>query len=180
MSDDIITEILRREGWDKYTNDPDDRGGPTKWGITQKAWSDYIGRDATENDIKDIDEQEARDFYTEIYVIAPNFHKILNETVRELVIDCGVNHGPLRAVKWVQRSAFVARDGNLGPISLNAINMMDPLECFLETLAYRIRLYGRIVSRDHSQAKWISGWNNRAAGFLEDAGNRIAQGQGAV
>lgn len=177
---DIVTEIMRREGWDKYTNHPADRGGPTKWGITQKAWSDYIGVPATEDAIKAITEDEARSFYLEIYVLTPNFHKINNEHVRELVIDCGVNHGPSRAAKWIQRSAFVTRDGKLGPISLHAINRMNPLECFLETLAYRIRLYGRLVSKNHSQAVFAAGWNNRAAGFLEAAGYRVAQGQAAV
>jgi lysozyme family protein len=177
---DIISEILIREGGGKYTNDPKDRGGPTKWGITQKAWGDYIDRPATIGDIKSITEETAYDFYREEYVFKPKFHMINNENLRELVIDCGVNHGTSRAAKWIQRAAMVKKDGLLGPISLKAINMAQPLELYLETTAYRIRLYGRIVSRDRSQARFISGWNNRVAMFLEEAGQRIAEGLPAV
>lgn len=177
---DIITEIMVREGWDKYTNHPADRGGPTKWGITAKAWSAYIDRLATEDDIKDITEEEARDFYEEVYVLGPSFHKIINPHLRELVIDCGVNHGVRRGAKWVQRSVFVKQDGVIGPKTLAAINSRDPLEVYLEVIAYRVKLYGRLISKNHSQAVFAAGWNNRAAGFLEQAGDRIAQGKDPV
>lgn len=180
MSDAIITEILKREGWDAYTNNPADRGGPTKWGITLKAWEEYVDHPCTEDDIKAISEGQARDFYQEIYITEPGFHQIENEHVRELIIDCGVNHGPVRAAKWLQRSLMVRKDGYLGPITFGVLENTDPLEVFLETLAYRIKLYGRLVSRDHSQAVFAAGWNNRAAGFLEQAGNRLAEGQSAV
>jgi lysozyme family protein len=175
ITEEIIADILLKEG-KKYTNHPADRGGPTKWGITQQAWGEYIERPATESDIRNITEQEAYDFYEEVYIYAPSFHKIINENLRGLVVDCGVNHGPGRAARWVQRSTMVKRDGDLGPISLGAINSTDPLEIYLETTAYRIKLYGRIVRKDHGQAVFISGWNNRAASFLEDAGDRIAEG----
>ena len=171
---------MRREGWDKYTNRPNDRGGPTKWGITLKAWQDYVGHTCTENDIKAINEGQARDFYSEEYVVGPGFDKIKNRYVRELVVDCGVNHGPRRAAKWVQHSVFVKQDGILGPISLEAVNQHDPLEVYLETLAYRIKLYGRLVTKDPRQAEFAAGWNNRAASFLEAAGQRIATGLEAV
>ena len=33
-TEQVITDILRREGWPKYTNRAADKGGPTKGGIT--------------------------------------------------------------------------------------------------------------------------------------------------
>ncbi|STE86759.1 Predicted lysozyme (DUF847) [Escherichia coli] len=33
--DEIFDEILGKEGG--YVNHPDDKGGPTKWGITEKV-----------------------------------------------------------------------------------------------------------------------------------------------
>ena len=59
---DIIEKTMRREGWDKYTNRASDRGGPTKWGITQGAWSGYINRLATINEIKAITEAKVLRF----------------------------------------------------------------------------------------------------------------------
>lgn len=178
--DDLITEIMRREGWDKYTNDPDDLGGPTKWGITQKAYAAYLGMPPHLVDVSRIEEQEARDFYLAQYVLRPQFHRIINHNLRELVVDCGVNHGTSRASRWLQRAAEVYIDGVVGPMTIAAVNAKNPLELFLEVLAYRVRFYGRIVSRNRSQAKFISGWNNRAAGFLEAAADRIAGGHQPV
>jgi len=39
-----IDALIEREGGDKYTNDPNDSGGPTRWGITQFVES-YVGQD---------------------------------------------------------------------------------------------------------------------------------------
>lgn len=33
--DEIFDEVLGKEGG--YVNHPDDKGGPTKWGITEKS-----------------------------------------------------------------------------------------------------------------------------------------------
>lgn len=38
----IVDDILRREG-STFTDRPNDRGGPTKYGVTQTAWDDYVG-----------------------------------------------------------------------------------------------------------------------------------------
>jgi len=177
---EVITEIMRREGWDTYTNHPADRGGPTKWGITLKAWQDYVNHPVTEDDIKAINEGQARDFYMKLYIVEPNFDGIQNQHVQELVIDCGVNHGTSRAAKWVQKAVDVKQDGVIGPISIERINNTNPLEVFLDILAYRIKLYGRLVTKNPEQAVFASGWNNRAAGFLEAASSRVSAGLGAV
>ena len=178
--DEVITEIMKREGWDTYTNHPADRGGPTKWGITLKAWEDYVDHSCTEDDIKAINEGQARDFYMKLYIAGPHFDDIENEHVRELVIDCGVNHGTSPAAKWLQKAVEVEQDGAIGPISLADINSTDSLKMFLDVVAYRIQFYGRLVTDKPEQAVFAAGWNNRAAGFLEDASSRIAAGLGAV
>lgn len=163
---DLITEVLVREGWDKYTNDPDDRGGPTKWGITIGRWSDYIGREATELDVQLITELQARTFYLLEYVNRPHFDMIENEFLRELVVDCGVNHGVTRAAKWLQRAVGARQDGKVGPRTLEAVNSARVERTYLRIAAYRVKFYGQIVRRDRTQAKFIGGWNNRAADFI--------------
>lgn len=182
MIDEIITDVLKAEGWDSYTNDPADRGGPTKWGITQKAWSEYRGRDVTEQDIKDITEAQARDFYEKLYVIGPRFNQ-LPYLIRPLVIDSGVNSGVRAASKWVQRAVGTKRDGWIGPITIQKAMEANHVSVFLRIVSYRCKLYGRLVAHDKQlkaaqdagfklQARFASGWNNRVMGFLEKlAGN---------
>ena len=163
--DEIITDILKAEGWDKYTNDPVDRGGPTKWGITQKAWSQYVGHPASEDEIKAITEQQARIFYEGVYVKAPKFDQ-LPPLLIPMVTDCGVNHGVRAASKWVQRAVGAKQDGWIGAKTLDAVTSQNLIATYTHICSSRFKLYGRIVSRDHSQAKYAGGWNNRGAKWL--------------
>lgn len=165
MIQDTITELLKAEGWDRYTNHPADRGGPTRWGITQKAWGEALGRPATVNDVRAITEQQARDFYYERYVKAPRYDE-LPEDLMPLVVDCAVNHGTKRATQWLQRSVGVLADGVIGPVTLAAVRSQSARAVYLRICAHRTRFYGAVVGRDHSQAAFISGWNNRAAKWI--------------
>lgn len=165
MIDELITEVMKAEGWDKYTNRPNDRGGPTKWGITLKAWAEWRGHDCTEDDVKAITEPQARDFYEKLYVIGPRFHH-LPERIMPLVIDCGVNHGIRRASKWLQLAVGARADGVVGPKTIEAVQAANPIAIHLRISASRIKLYGRLVTKDPTQAEFAWGWNNRAAKFL--------------
>ena len=181
MIDEIITDVLKAEGWDEFTNDPADRGGPTKWGITQKAWSDCIGHPATEQEIRDINESTARMFYGDMYIVGPGFDQ-LPKMLMPLVIDSGVNSGVRAASKWVQRAVGAKQDGFIGPMTIRQVQESNHVSTFLRIVSYRCKLYGRLVGRDKQlkaaqdagfklQARFASGWNNRVMGFLE----RLAQ-----
>ena len=165
MIDELITEVMKAEGWDTYTDHPADRGGPTKWGITLKAWQEWRAHDVSADDVKAITEPQARDFYEKLYVIGPSFH-LLPDRIIPLAVDCGVNHGTGRASKWVQEAVGTKQDGVLGPISLKAAQDSNHIATYLQIVATRVKFYGRLVSKDHTQAVFASGWNNRAAKFL--------------
>jgi lysozyme family protein len=174
----IIDGVLRREG-DRYTNHPADRGGPTRWGITLTAWREYKQDPSLQAaDVERITQAEAREFYAFVHIRKPRFDLVVDESLRELLIDAGVNHGVRQSVLWIQRAAGVTADGVLGPISLEAINAAAPLALFLEVAGARLRLYGLLTSRDPElkraklagirlQAENTAGWCNRLAEFLE-------------
>ena len=164
-TDDIINDILRREGG--YVHHAADKGGPTHRGVTQAVLSEWLGRPASIDDVKNLTEHETREIYTEIFVMRPGFLSIKNDAVRTLAVDCAVNHGAKQAVKLLQRSARVFPDGILGPITRDAANRMAPGELYRRLCASRVRLYGEIISRDHSQAVFAAGWLRRAAEFIE-------------
>ncbi len=177
MFEELITHILKAEGWDTYTNHPADRGGPTKWGITQKAWAEYRGRDVSIQEMQEITEQQARDFYEKLYIIAPRFNA-LPEKIIPLVVDSGVNSGVRTASKWVQRAVGAVQDGFIGPKTIEAVNSQNQITTFLRIVSYRTKLYGRLVSNDPKlkaakeagfrlQAENAAGWNNRIMSFVE-------------
>lgn len=165
--DDILTDVLKAEGWDRYTNHPSDRGGPTKWGITLKAYQDFLPNNTvTVEDIKALKEVHARAFYRQKYIIEPGFDK-LHPLLIPLVVDSAVNHGQKRAAQWLQKAVGVEQDGVIGPLTLAALNAQPSvMAVYLDIVASRVRFYGVLVTRDHSQAVFASGWNNRAAKFI--------------
>lgn len=163
----IIDEIIAREGG--FVDHPSDRGGPTNWGITQATLSEYRGRDVTVDDVRQLTRDEAREIYEITYINAPRFNQIHYQPLRDLVIDCGVNHGTRRAARWLQRAAGVGDDGVVGPITLRAVNeRSDARELYRKVLATRARFFGRLITRDRAQAAFAAGWlDHRVAAFIE-------------
>lgn len=173
----IIDDLIHREG-SEFTNRPADRGGPTRWGVTQATLSDWYGRPATIDDVKLLPEQEARDIYRELYVVKPGFLGIENELIRAFAVDSAVQHGQANAVKILQRAAHAFVDGIFGPKTRDAVNRMTPAALYRRACAARVRFYGAIVSHDpelerakaagfNLQAEFCLGWMNRVGELLE-------------
>lgn len=163
-TDDLIDEIIRREGG--FVDDASDRGGATKFGITQATLESWRGRPVSRSDVEAMTRDEAELIYRTRYIRTPNFDKISDPMLRGLIVDAGVNHGVSRAAKWLQKAAGVTQDGKVGPQTLEAVNSGFPSQIYMRVLAERIRFYGRIISNDHTQAKFAAGWLNRATEFL--------------
>ncbi len=154
----IIDEIIRREGG--FVNDSDDRGKATNWGIIQDTLSCWRREEVTVQDVKDLTRDEASEIYEDMYIRKPNFHKIEDEALLGLVVDCGVNSGPLSASKWLQKAAEVEQDGIVGSKTLRAVNV-DPKIIFKRLVLIRMEFYCRIVQKDPTQAKFLWGWIRR-------------------
>jgi lysozyme family protein len=156
-TDQIITDIINREG--PATNDPNDKGGRTAFGIAEsanpQAWAD--GR---------VTEEEAREIYLTKYVKGPGFDKIEDPRLQAQVVDFGVNSGPHLAIMKLQAACGLPQDGVLGPKTLGAVNSPTVLSLNNKLVAERIKMIGRIVSKDPSQLKFVNGWLNRALEFL--------------
>lgn len=190
MGDDLSAEhvidgVLEREGWPRFTIEPGDAGGPTKGGITLGSWREYSNNpSATEAELAALTEAQARAFYRRKYIEAPHFDRIVDEDLQELVVDAGVLHGTRHAAKWLQYAADVKQDGDVGDKTIAAVNAADPAELFLWVCAFRIRLFGRLAQGDPElaratragfilQARFVGGWNNRVADFIEHFARRI-------
>lgn len=172
----IIDDLIVREGG--YVDHPADRGGPTKYGITQRTLATYRGRPVSVSEVKALEKSEAANIYRTTYLTAPELDRIKDPYVMVLAFDCAVNHGPQRAVRWLQQLVGVVDDGILGPISEVAINTYEPVRLYYRLAAKRIRFFGNIVSNDREldrakkagfnlQAEFAAGWNNRVADFVE-------------
>lgn len=166
---DVIDDIIRREGRDKETNDPEDSGGRTKYGISEKAhpeaWADG-----------DVTHDEARTIYEKIYILAERFDKIKDETLKHQVIDFGVPSGPDRAARLLQQVVGVKVDGEIGPKTLAAIENYPSGKLFgcdvpgkvLINLAFRdarTMFYATLAKKRPKDLKFLLGWINRTQEF---------------
>ncbi len=112
-------------GWDRA-----DSGGPTKYGITCYDLAEHRHQEMKSKAVwapivQAMTLQEAEDIYAVKYATSCRFND-LHSGPDCVVFDFGVNSGPSRAVKYAQMVVGTARDGVLGPITLAAINSMDP------------------------------------------------------
>lgn len=167
----IIDSLIQREGG--FVDHPNDRGGPTKYGITAKTLADYLGRDVTKKDVRQMSKRTARTIYRESYVDEPGFDMIDDPVLQELVVDAGVHHGTHKATELLQEAAGTTVDGIFGPITEETVNSQDVDALSIRFLAARIRFMGQIVNNDHDQSVFIEGWLNRATSFLDDIAEEL-------
>ncbi|WP_087018372.1 glycoside hydrolase family 108 protein [Thaumasiovibrio subtropicus] len=168
----MIADVLKREGG--YVNHPFDRGGPTKYGVTQRTLSRYIGRQASREEVKSLDVSVAKEIFLQNYYLKPSIHRLPPE-IQPFIFDAAINHGPRRAIKFVQSvcnqaavSRVIKEDGAIGPNTLSAVK--DTLNAmqghFLEALIEERRnFYHIIVAANPSQKVFLKGWENRLAEF---------------
>ncbi len=148
--DQIIDAVLEAEGA-KYTNDPADPGGPTRWGITLKTLRRWRqsggrrgGRQVTAADVRALGRPEAFEIYRVEYVDRPGFDKI-PEDVRPFVVDTGVNMGPGTAARMFQTAVGATVDGLIGPKTLARARRQDAAQILFELIRIREDAYVRQV-----------------------------------
>jgi len=117
--DQMIQDVLRREGG--FVDHPNDRGGPTNHGITQKTLSLYYGYSATKAEVESLSVNVAEEIYKRNYYYGPGINT-LSENIQPFIFDCAINHGPRTAIKFIQRvcnqagyEPALSEDGAIGP-----------------------------------------------------------------
>jgi len=127
--DKIIDAAIGREGG--YSNHPADRGGPTKWGITEAV----ARKNGFTGDMRTLDRAGAVNIYKNQYWHKPGFSKVhdISPRIAEELFDTGINMGPAVPIGFLQRAlnalnrngkdySDIAVDHNIGPATLSALN----------------------------------------------------------
>lgn len=142
--------IFKVEGG--LTNDPNDKGGLTKYGIDASSHPGV--------DIANLTQDQARDIYRKDFEASGA--QQLSGPAQDIYYDAAVNHGPSAAVKILQRAlGDVDVDGKLGPQTVGSFDQKDSAQVAERMLAERQKLYARIVANDPSQRGFLAGWMNR-------------------
>jgi len=155
---DVIGDVIRREG--PETDDPADAGGRTKYGISEAANPD-LWKDGPPT------EAQSRARYEQRYIQGPGFDKIQDAQLRTQLIDFGVNSGPMVAIQKLQGILHVDVDGVLGPQTLGALAMMHADDANTALVVARVKMIGKIVTKNPTQLKFLNGWLNRSLEWLK-------------
>lgn len=170
----MIDEVLSKEGG--FVNHPADKGGATKYGITQRTLAKYLEKSVSVDEVKALDVETARDIYELRYYRAPRIDRLPPE-LQPFLFDCAVNHGPRRAIKFLQ---LVCNEAGYGPLTVDGL--MGPktkaqanacLEylqqwMLLALIEERQMFYLNIVDHNPQQQVFLKGWLKRAKSFLPE------------
>jgi len=157
-----IDIILEHEGG--FVNNSVDRGGPTNFGITQDTLSQWRGYAVSVNEVRDMTEEEARSIYSQKYLTGPKIDKLPWPNPGIKVFDIGVNSGPRRAIKMLQKILNQAGfpsghpDGVIGPKTISACEKAQAeMGNYLQNalVEERIKFYLAIVSGNPSQKVFV-------------------------
>lgn len=154
----IANEIIDEDHVE--SNDPKDKGGFTRYGITEKTAKRHG------MSVRTLTKEQARVIYFLEYWDHA-YDLIKDEVLATKVFDFAVNAGPGAARRYLQRAAndlgsTLKVDGVLGPLSVAAVNALDPTTLVLRFawLTYDDH-YTPLARRDPSQARFLNGWRNR-------------------
>ncbi len=141
-----IKHVLAAEGG--LVNHPQDPGGLTKFGISQRTYPAL--------NIRALSLDDARSIYQRDYW-APLHGDDLPAGLDLLVLDHAINAGPARAVRLLQQLTGCPADGLMGPITLASLAGLDVADLITRYADLRLDYYR---SLDHWQNFGI-GWTRR-------------------
>lgn len=157
--------IIAKEGG--YVDDPYDKGGATKYGIS----SEFIKRNELKiKSVKDLTLLQAKEIYHMFFWNPLKIDRFNDSIVQLFLFDTAVNCGNERAAILLQNSinsiSHIAVDGKIGNETISACNNItsqDNSNKLLKQLmlSSRIAFYMHIVNNNETQRRFLKGWINR-------------------
>jgi hypothetical protein len=130
--------VLVQEGG--FADNPRDPGGATNLGITQRVLEQWRGGAVGVDEVKTLTRQEAGEIYRAQYWNMLHCDS-LPRGIDLVAFDMGVNAGPSRAARLLQKAVGAAQDGAIGPATLAATRAADPVEVIRNLSAGRMAFY---------------------------------------
>jgi len=180
--DELIDSLIDREGG--YSNHPSDRGGATKYGITEAVARAHGYSGAMRNLPRD----EAAAIYKRLYWLRPRFDQVAKRSrkIGEELFDTGVNMGPAVAATFLQRALSALNrerrdypdlvpDGRIGAATLGALDTFLNIRGKTAGEAVLLRAldalqgerYLRLAERRPANEAFLYGWLANRLGPLE-------------
>jgi len=149
-------QMLKSEGG--YVNNPADPGGMTNLGVTKATWENWIGRESDEAEMRGLTPEKVEPLYKKKYWDAVRGDE-LPAGISYLCFDFAVNAGAGRAIKTLQSAVGVTPDGGFGPMTMAAVQAVDPATLIERFSAEKVVFYRSL----NTFATFGNGWLNRVA-----------------
>jgi lysozyme family protein len=166
--DNSMTFVMRWEGG--FIDHPNDPGGPTNRGVTQKVYDDWRARKGLPmRGVQLIDEDEVHSIYGSNYWLPPRCD--LLDTPLDLVqFDTAVNMGVGRAVRFLQASVGCGVDGDFGPGTERAVMNCDVGTVLAAYCNRREKFYRDLAQKNPKFGVFFKGWMNRLDALRKEIG----------
>jgi len=166
-----IPLILKHEGG--YVNHPNDPGGETNYGITDRLDGKIDGMIDLDGDrigdvtVKGLTIDQAKQVYRDKFWNKMRGDDFMNQQIANLVFDSFVNMG-INGIKILQRELGVTADGNIGDVTIGVVNKAAGKLLFDSIKDARIQFYENLVLRKPELKIFLNGWKNRVNQFKYD------------
>jgi lysozyme family protein len=153
----IVENVLKNEGG--YSDDQDDLGGETKYGISKRTYPLLT--------VKDLTVGTAKDIYYQDFWINQAYKHFVSSRIAEKIFDLAINIGKDKAHVILQRALkavgkIVEEDGRIGKKTLEAVNSSNERELLAATKSEAAGYYRCVVISKPTQKKFLAGWLKRA------------------
>lgn len=161
--DAALSAVLVHEGG--YVNDPQDPGGATNKGVTQGTYDLWrVDHQLPIRSVKHITAAEIMALYKHRY-----WDKVAGDQLPAgldyCLFDFAVNSGPSRAARYLQEALGVNADGKIGPVTLDAVEVV-PAEQLIQAVC-NMRL--AFLKRQPHFPRFGKGWTRRVQEVREKA-----------
>ena len=158
--DAALAFVLKWEGG--YVNHPNDPGGATNKGVTQRtfdAWNLRQGK--LRRSVLSITDDEVHAIYEADYWLAAHCDQ-LPAPLDLVTFDTAVNMGVGRAVRFLQHAVGEREDGEFGPLTREAVlSVDDPRGAALRFCDRRDAYYKTLAETNPRLGVFLRGWLNR-------------------
>lgn len=154
-----------------FVNDPEDAGGPTKFGITLRDLNQFLGKECTADDVASMNKETAAQIYEKFYWVPFGLDQLTNGVNASALFDVCVLYGGETGIKMAQEALNncgqqLDTDGKDGVNTQAALNAALPsqfIPAFVDKILARIEY---IIEKAPYNKKFKEGWVRRAERLL--------------
>lgn len=158
--------VLRHEGG--FSNNENDVGGPTSYGISAQLLSAYLGQHVSVDQMKVLTLEEAGHIYKKLFWDTMSLDFISNQNLAAIIFDQSVLNGVPLAVQFIQEILNLPVDKILGSHTVDAINSYVSATWLSAQFIYRCQKHFiEICETNHTQDAFLLGWISRSQNLLD-------------